>query len=92
MIQVESAQEVLVGLPVAGVLGDHDSGDNLEQFSPAQKRPRVEFIHPDDTLRWRGCGADEAGLAALHNESVQLLSCSLGKRRRGGFRDEGGKY
>ena len=47
VIEVEAAEKVLVSLPAAGVLGDHDPGDDLEEFTAAEEGPCREFGGPD---------------------------------------------
>src|SRR5262249_61846489 len=37
VIEVESAQVVLIGFALAAVLGDHDAGDGLEHFAGAHE-------------------------------------------------------
>ena len=44
MIEVEAAQEILVRLAVAAVLGDDDAGDELKQVAgPSVGRPSISF-------------------------------------------------
>lgn len=58
VVEIESAQEILVGLPGARVLGGDHAGDGLDQFADAQERRQVVVRIPNHALGRRGRGAD----------------------------------
>ena len=59
VIEVEAAQEVLVGLALAAVLRDDDARHGLEHFAVAHERPLVELLRGDRALARRLRDADE---------------------------------
>ena len=50
VIEVEAAQVVLIGFPLAAVLRDHDAWNGLEHFASAHDRPRIELPRGDRAL------------------------------------------
>ena len=66
MIEVEAAQEVLVGLPRAAVLRDDDAGDGLEDFGGARQRAAGELLTAHGALG-RGIGDAEQIVGAPGN-------------------------
>lgn len=59
MIEVEAADEVLVRLAVAGVLGHDDAGNGLQQLALAREGPAAKIDGPDMTLGGAGGHANE---------------------------------
>jgi len=84
-VEVEAAQEVLVGLAVAAVLGDREPGHRLEHFRGAQQRAVPELILRHRTLARRlelaaseraRCGHDyllERAAARLHRPRGNIM-------------------
>ena len=99
VIEVEAAQVILVGLPLAAVLRDDQSGHGLEDFAGADDRPRAELLLADMALGGGGRDADEIGLATLDHDRRELLGCGrfgcgrdgLGPQRRGVASEENKK-
>ena len=60
VIEVEAAQEVLVGLALAAVLRDDDARHGLEHLALAHDRPHVELTRGDRALARRLRDADQA--------------------------------
>ena len=71
VVEVEAAQEKLVGLARAAVLGHDGAGDGLEHLAHAQERPQADLVLPDDPLGRRRRDADQVGGAALDHDLVQ---------------------
>ena len=44
VVEIESAQEILVRLPIAAVLRDDESRHHFEQLAGAQERPVLELV------------------------------------------------
>jgi hypothetical protein len=81
MIEVEAGREVLVGLPVAGVLADEDPWNGLQQLALARDRSETEIGGTDASF---GCGAglaDEISRSALHRDGIGLDAGLLGGQR-----------
>src|SRR5262249_33608552 len=72
VIEVEAAQEVLVGLPTASMLRDDDAGNGLEELTAARDRAIGELGPAGRALAGRLCDAGHAVLATLDDD--------LGKR------------
>jgi hypothetical protein len=62
VIEVEPAQVVLVGLPLAAVLTDDESGNRFQHLAGPHQRPRFDLSGRDDTLA-RGVGRADEPLA-----------------------------
>jgi hypothetical protein len=67
VVEVEAAQEVLVGLAPARMLGGDQSGRGLEDLARAQQRADLDVGPGDAALAGRAGGAD-APLAAAEDE------------------------
>ena len=72
MIQIEPAQEILVGLAVARVLGHHHPRYGLQQFAPAQKRQVLQIRFPDGSFRRRGRLPQQVFGPAFHHHFRQF--------------------
>jgi len=59
VVEVEAAQEVLVRLPRAAVLGDDHAGHELEHVGWTQRRAGLDLALADAALRRRGRRAEE---------------------------------
>jgi hypothetical protein len=59
VVEVEAAQEILVRLAVAAVLGNDQAGHRLEQLRRAQRRAVRQLFRQDETLAGRGDRADQ---------------------------------
>ena len=59
VIQVEAAQEILVGLAIASMLGDHEPGHGLQQLTGAHHRAGLELRARHGALRGRLHLADQ---------------------------------
>ena len=64
VVEVEAAQEVLVGLAVARVLGDDQAGHELEHFAGAQGRAALQQLAVDHALRGGVRSADSIVVVA----------------------------
>jgi hypothetical protein len=53
VIEVEAAQEILVGLPLSAVLGGDQSRHDLEHFADSRSRLLLNLLPGDNTLRGR---------------------------------------
>ncbi len=53
VVEIEAAQEILVGLAVAAVLGDDQAGHDFKRFGGPGKRPRVDIRAADIFLACR---------------------------------------
>ncbi len=63
VIEVESAQEILVRLPAAGVLGDDHAGDGLQNFPRPEQGTGLQLRGADRALR-RRIGQSKQAVAA----------------------------
>ena len=71
VIQVEAAKKVLVRLPVAGMLRDDQSRDDLQELAAPQERASVELGGADLALRG-GIGLpDEVVFAAVDDDLAE---------------------
>jgi len=61
MIQVEAAQEILVGLARAGMLGRGEARHGLDQFARAKQGTNGEVRIGDASLAGRGRAAQVVG-------------------------------
>jgi hypothetical protein len=86
VIQIEPAEEILVGLPPAGVLRDGHARHHLKEFAAAEKRTQIQLLSAALTLRGAGSLAKQTGRLAFHHHLRQRLSVGF---RLG--RDRGGK-
>ena len=50
MIEIEPAQEILIGFSLSAVLGDDHAGDGLEDLALAHERPHLELFARDGAL------------------------------------------
>ena len=78
VIQVESAQKVLIGLAVTRVLGDHHPGDRLQQLPAPEQRQVLEVLFADRSLRRADRAPQQSLGAPVHHH--------LGHLGRGGGR------
>ena len=53
VVEIETAQEVLVGFPAARMLGNNHARHSFHNFSHAQNRARLKLLRPDSPLRGR---------------------------------------
>jgi len=94
VVEVEAAQEVLVGLAVAAVLGDDHAGHEFEHLGRAQGRAAFDQPGCDGALAGRiGC-AHRVVVIAVHGHGDQLrwrLSDLLRGRLRRGDTGAGGQ-
>ncbi len=64
VVEVEAAQEILVGLAVARMLGDDHARYRLQQFGGAQQRPRRQLLRRHRAVGGGIGDADQAGPVA----------------------------
>ena len=53
VVEIEAAQEILVGLAAAGVLRDDDAGHRLQDFSRTKNRTVFDFTLRPPFPAWR---------------------------------------
>ncbi|MNS56631.1 hypothetical protein D3C72_894940 [compost metagenome] len=86
MVEVKAAQEILVGLAVAAVLGDDQPGHEFQQFARAQGGPVDNQLSSDDALAGRIRRADGVVVVASHAHGAcfignwSRLGLGLGRR------------
>ena len=90
VVEVEAAEEILVGLTRAAVLRDDDAGDGLQQLTGAEQRARAEVVEAHGALRGRRCEAGEVIRAAPDDDIGQARGWSVGEGGRGVLRESGG--
>ncbi len=78
VVEVEAAQEVLVRLPGAAVLRDHQARNELQHLARAQDGPVLDQL-AGDLPRARGLGRPDAALVVAAD--VDLLDVLLGPLR-----------
>jgi len=64
VVEVEAAQEILVGFAVAAVLGDDEPRHHFQHLARAQQRTALEFLRGHGALARRIRIADQLLLAA----------------------------
>ncbi len=93
VVEVEAAQEVLVRLAAARVLGGHHAGHGLEHVRHAQHGPHEQVGAGDGAFRGGTGRAEQLDAAAEHDDFLELAAVGalLGHGRRAGERgrDEG---
>ena len=67
VIEIESAQEILIGLPVSAVLGDDQAGHHFECFRRPGQWPGVD-VGAADIFLARRCGRDRSRRAPLRRD------------------------
>ena len=65
MVEVEAAQEILVGLALAAVLGDDQAGRGLEHLAGPDDRPGVQRLAGDALLARRSVGSASSARGAV---------------------------
>ena len=84
VIEVEAAQEILVGLAGAGMLGGDEARDILRQLADPRDRLGGEVGIADDSLRSGLGGSDLLQLAAV-DDDLGLVVCRPRRLRPGRF-------
>ena len=75
VIQVEAAQEVLVGLAAAGMLGCNEAGHHFQQFGHPQQWPHGKVGATDGSLAGGSGNANEPFCPAEDQHFLQLSVC-----------------
>jgi hypothetical protein len=88
VVQVEAAQEVLVGLARARVLGGGQARHGLDQLARTQQRPHGEVGIGNPAFAGGGRSAEIVGAAAPDRDRLDLLGVGQDRRRGGGEQDE----
>src|SRR5688572_2179768 len=84
VVEVESAQEVLVRLPVSGVLSRDQARDDLENLAGAQERPVLELLVENRAFARRARRARECNAAGGYDDFIEVRGRhSAGKRLAG---------
>jgi hypothetical protein len=73
VVEIEAAQEILVRLAVARVLGHDESGHGLQQFARAHDRSRLELRARDGALAGRLHLADQRVFDGGHDDFVEIV-------------------
>jgi hypothetical protein len=71
VIEVETAQKILVGLAGPAVLRRHHARHDFNQFADTQQWPILELVLAHDTLRCRRRNSDEVGFAPQNLDRFQ---------------------
>jgi hypothetical protein len=71
VIEVEAAQEILVGLALAGVLGGHQPRHGFHDVAGTQQRTRAQLPRGDDALARAVRNALQVLAGALDDDFVQ---------------------
>ena len=72
VVEVEAAQEILVGLAAARMLRGDQAGDDFEQFADALQRAGVEIGAPDMALRSSVGDADEVLRTPINDDGGRV--------------------
>ncbi len=95
VIQIEPAQVVLIGLPLAAVLTNHQPRHRFEHLARARYRPGFQLSCCDGALRCRAGDANQApgGVVDLGEISERAMSGhrNLGRQRQGKHNIEVGR-
>src|SRR5690242_6595319 len=91
MIEIETAQQILVGLTLAAVDRHRESRNGFEQLSGAERRELLDFLRQNDSLAGRLRNAEQFGAGARDDDLLGHSfggggRFSLGWRRRGFLR------
>src|SRR5882672_10753188 len=70
MVEVEAAQEILIRLARAAVLGDDHAGDDLQHLAGPQQRPVLELLVVDGSLAGRVGFAGKSVLAGRYQHRI----------------------
>ena len=73
VVQVEAAQEILVGLAFAAVLGDDQARHKFQNLAGPQRRPVLDQLVGDRALTCRVRGTDAVIVMALDLDFFQLV-------------------
>ncbi|MPN56411.1 hypothetical protein SDC9_204099 [bioreactor metagenome] len=71
VVEIETAQEILVGFAVAGVLGDDHAGHGFQRFGRTQQRPVGQLPGGDRALGGRVGDTGQVALAAADGHFLQ---------------------
>jgi hypothetical protein len=82
VIEIETAQKILIGLAVTAVLGHDESGDRLEQLARTQHRPRLELGARDRALRRRFHVTDELASLRGDDDFFEIVGGNAGGKSR----------
>jgi hypothetical protein len=74
VVEIEPAQEILIGLARAGMLGSDDAGDILDQLTGAGDRQILKICIAYGALRTRYCNPDLLDCAAVNDDLVVTLA------------------
>ena len=81
VVEIEAAQEILVGLSAAGMLGDDHAGNFLDHFAGAKQRTQRQIGGAHHALVGAFGDAAEVLGAARHHHGFQRLGRRVGERR-----------
>ena len=80
VIEIEAAQEILVGLAAAGVLGDDDAGNGFQDFPARRMRALCNFRRAHRSLRGGSGDADHAVLPSGDDHRWQARDVAHSRR------------
>ncbi len=84
VVKIETAEEILVGLARARVLGRGQARYGLDQLARTQQRPHGEVGVGDAALAGRRRAAEVVGAATPDRDRLDLLGLGENRRRGGG--------
>ncbi len=82
VIEIETAQEILVCLTLTRMLGSDQTGNGLEHLASAQNRPEVEIAIAHDARRPGVGDADKVDGAAIDDDFRVFFRDVFGPRQR----------
>ena len=88
MVEIEAAQEILVGLAIAAVLCGDEAGHDFEHFGRTRQRTILDLLAGDEP-GGRGVGLRQrVGIDVLGNMDGTELDGRQPARETGGYRSE----
>ncbi len=92
VVEIEAAKKILVGLAAAGVLGDDEAGNRLQNFSRTKNRTIFDFLCAHRSLGSGFGNTDKVILPALHvyggaHGAHSQRDAQRGRRLGGPYRD-----
>ncbi len=83
VIEVEAAQEILIGFAIARVLSDHESGHGFEQLAGTHHGTRLELRARNRALSRRLDATDQAATLCRDHDLVEIIGGQAGGKGGG---------